>query len=216
MDDTFTLNRQRTVKLCEEMIARRLEVSWTCLTRVDAVDAELLALMKRAGCRRMYIAAESGSQRILDYYKKGLTVEKIRSQMPIIQKSGIEASIFFMVGAPLETDDDVSQSIALAKELDLDFIIVTKLQYWPGTELFGQEGANVKFDIFSEGELLYEPANREAIAGRQRRFYREFYFRPRYFVKRLGTLLRSPADTLSGFLKLSAFVLGPRTSDDFI
>jgi radical SAM superfamily enzyme YgiQ (UPF0313 family) len=216
MDDTLTLNRARTMALCEAMIARGLGVHWTCLTRVDAVDPELLALMKRAGCKRMYIAAESGSQRVLDYYRKGLTVEKIREQMPIIKRSGIEASIFFMVGAPVETDEDVGQSIALAKELDLDFIIVTKLQYWPGTELYGQEGGRVSFDIFSPGELLYRPEGYEKVIERQRRFYREFYFRPRYFAKRLGTLLRSPADTLQGFFKLSAFVLGPRTSEDFI
>jgi anaerobic magnesium-protoporphyrin IX monomethyl ester cyclase len=216
MDDTFTLNRTRTMKLCQSLIDSGLGVTWTCLTRVDSVDAELLATMKRAGCKRMYIAAESGSQRILDYYQKGLTVEKIREQMPVIQRSGIEASIFFMVGAPIETDEDVTQSIELAKELDLDYIIVTKLQYWPGTELFAKEGENVRFDIFSPGELLYKPPQHEQIAERQRRFYREFYFRPRYFTKRLGTLLRSPKDTVGGFLKLSAFVLGPKTSDDFI
>ena len=217
MDDTFTLNRARTLKLCAEMVARKLDISWTCLTRVDAVDAELLAAMKGAGCRRMYIAVESGSQRVLDYYRKGLTVETIRERMPAIQRSGIEASIFFIVGAPVETDEDVAKSIRLARELDLDFVIVTKLQYWPGTELFEREGSRVQFDIFKEGELLYEPPIGGAVvAARQRRFYREFYFRPRYFAKRLGTLLRSPRDTLGGFWKLSAFVLGPRTSDDFI
>jgi radical SAM superfamily enzyme YgiQ (UPF0313 family) len=216
MDDTFTLNRPRTVQFCEGLIQRNLGISWSCLTRFDAVDPELLALMKRSGCKRMYIAAESGSQKVLDYYRKGLTVETIRERMPIIQKSGIEASIFFMVGAPVETDEDVTKSIDLAKELDLDFIIVTKLQYWPGTELYNREGEKVSFDIFSSGELLYRPEGYEKVIERQRRFYREFYFRPRYFAKRLGTLLRAPKDTLQGFWKLSAFVMGPQTSDDFI
>ena len=189
---------------------------WTCLTRIDAVDPPLLSLMKRAGCQRLYVSIESGSQRVLDYYRKGLTLEKIREQVPIIQRSGIEASMFFIVGAANETEEDVSASIALAKELDLDYVIVTKLQYWPGTELFEREGGKVGFDIFSEGALLYSPPGYDQVLERQRRFYREFYFRPRYFAKRLSTLLRSPRDTLVGFLKLSAYVLGPRTSDDFI
>jgi radical SAM superfamily enzyme YgiQ (UPF0313 family) len=216
MDDTFTLNRTRTMELCEGIVQRQLDIAFTCLTRVDSVDAALLAAMKRAGCKRLYVGVESGSQKVLDYYKKGLTLETIRKQMPIIQNSGIEASIFFMVGAPVETDTDVQASIDLAIELDLDYIIVTKLQYWPGTELFSKEGEKVDFDIFSSGELVYSAPGHELATARQRHFYRRFYFRPHYFAKRLKTLLRSPRDTVVGFLKLSAWVFGPRTSDDFI
>lgn len=216
MDDTFTLNRARTLRLCEGLVERGLDVAWTCLTRVDTVDAELLSAMKRAGCRRMYVGVESGSQRVLDYYKKGLTLDKIRRQMAVIRDSGVECSVFFIVGAPIETDEDVSASIALACELDLDYVIVTKTQYWPGTGLFAEAGGQVDFDPFAERELVYRPPNYDRVEAWQRRFYREFYFRPRYFAKRFGTLLRSPRDTLVGFGKLVAYTFGPRTSDDFI
>lgn len=216
MDDTFTLHRARTRELCQGLVERGAGLSWSCLTRVDAVDAELLDLMRRAGCRRLYVGVESGSQKVLDYYDKGLTVETIRRQVPVIQRSGIESSVFFVVGAPVETDEDVGRSIALARDLDLDYVIVTKLQYWPGTELFAREGGAVDFDPFREGELLYRPPGYEKAARFQRRFYREFYLRPRYLRKRLGTALRSPRDTAVGFARLVSWLLRPGDADDFI
>ncbi len=216
MDDTFTTNRARLLRLCQGLIERRLGVAWTCLTRVDVVDAEALSLMRRAGCRRIYLGLESGSQRVLDSLHKGLTVEAIREKMAAVRESGIEASAFFIVGAPGETDDDVEQSIRLAIELDLDYVIVTKMQYWPGTDLYESHGDTVGFDLFSGEELLYAPAALEQAGVRQRRFYRRFYLRPAYVARRLGTFWRSPRDVAQGFFKLCAFLLERNGWDDFI
>jgi radical SAM superfamily enzyme YgiQ (UPF0313 family) len=216
MDDTFTMNRRRLERICEGLIARHPRTAWTCLTRVDVVDAELLALMRRSGCRRLYVGIESGSQKVLDFYRKGLKVDEVRRQMAVIRQSGIEASAFFVLGAPVETDEDVDASIDLAIDLDLDYVIVTKLQYWPGTDLFGRYGTEVGFDLFSGEELLYAPAGYERVRDWQRRFYRRFYLRPRYLRKRLATLLRSPADVAGGFAKLCAFLVRRKGWDDFI
>jgi anaerobic magnesium-protoporphyrin IX monomethyl ester cyclase len=216
MDDTFTVNRTRLVRICEGLIERQLGIAWTCLTRVDVLDTELLALMKRSGCRRLYVGIESGSQRVLDFYHKGLTVAGIREKMAVIKESGIEASAFFIVGAPIETDADVDASIRLAIDLDLDYVIVTKTQFWPGTDLFETHGQDVGFDLFSGEELLYAPAGYEKAREWQRRFYRRFYLRWRYIMKRLRTLATSPADVVVGFLKLCRYLLQRRGWDDFI
>jgi anaerobic magnesium-protoporphyrin IX monomethyl ester cyclase len=216
MDDTFTLNRERLLRICQGLLDRDLRVAWTCLTRVDVLDRELLDLMRRSGCRRMYIGIESGSQRVLDYYKKNLTIVTIRRQMAVVKKSGLECSAFFIVGAPIETDADVDRSIALAKELDVDYVIVTKLQYWPDTELFTQARGIVSFDPFTSGELVYSVPGYEKARRWQRRFYRRFYLRPSYFLRRLRTLATSPADTLVGFGRLLSFLLQRQDWDDFI
>jgi radical SAM superfamily enzyme YgiQ (UPF0313 family) len=233
MDDTFTLNRERLVRICTGLLERRLDVAWTCLTRLDRLDREILALMKRSGCQRMYVGIESGSQRILDYYRKGLSLETIRARWPIVRESGIEASAFFVVGAPIETDQDVEQSITLAEELDVDYVIVTKLQYWPGTELFATTAAvagtpppaglapaaasaSVAFDLFSGDELVYSAPGYDKARVWQKRFYRRFYLRPRYVWRRLRTLARSPRDTLVGFTKLCGFLLRRDSWDDLI
>jgi radical SAM superfamily enzyme YgiQ (UPF0313 family) len=216
MDDTFTMNRKRLMRICQGLIERHPRTAWTCLTRVDMVDAEMLELMRRSGCRRLYLGIESGSQRILDFYRKGLAVEEMRRKMAVIRASGIEASAFFVLGAPIETDADVDASIELAIELDFDYVIVTKLQYWPGTELFATHGQQVGFDLFSGDELLYAPAGYERVLEWQRRFYRRFYLRPGYLRKRLSTLVRSPADVVGGFAKLCGFLLRRQGWADFI
>jgi len=216
MDDTFTMNRKRLVRICEGLIADYPGTAWTCLTRVDMVDAELLSLMRRSGCKRLYLGLESGSQRILDFYRKGLAVADTRRKMALVRESGIESSAFFVLGAPIETDADVELSIELAIELDLDYVIVTKLQYWPGTELFATHGGDVGFDLFTGEELLYAPAGYERVLEWQRRFYRRFYLRPGYVRKRLATLLRSPFDVVGGFAKLCGFLLRRQGWADFI
>lgn len=233
MDDTLTVNRERLARICQGLLERRLDVAWTCLTRLDRLDRQILALMKRSGCRRMYIGIESGSQRILDYYRKGLSLDTIRARWPLVRESGIEASAFFLVGAPIETDADVDASIALARELDVDYVIVTKLQYWPGTELFATTAAvagaapaastapvggvaSVAFDLFSGDELVYSVPGYEKARAWQKRFYRRFYLRPRYVRRRLGTFLHSPRDTVVGFAKLCSFLLRGDGWDDLI
>ena len=70
-DETFTFDRQRVVDLCNKMISEELKFTWYCNTRVNKVDAELLRLMKQAGCRGMSFGIESGSQKILNNAKKG-------------------------------------------------------------------------------------------------------------------------------------------------
>ena len=74
-DDLFTLKRKRVLEICNLIIEKKLPITWTCLSRVNTVDREMLALMKKAGCYLICYGLESGSQEILDELKKGTTVE---------------------------------------------------------------------------------------------------------------------------------------------
>lgn len=217
LDDTFTANLPRAKAICRGMIERRLGIQWTCLTRPDTLDDELLGLMKQSGCKRIYAGIESGSQRVLDYYRKGYRVESVERQVRMIKKAGIEVSAFFIVGAPIETDEDVEQSISLAKRLDVDYIIVTMLQYWPGTDVFELMRGDIDWNLLP---LRCRPRD-GALARRaiewERRFYREFYLRPGYILRRLSTLARTPSDIVEGYRKLKRFVRQTSPEgDDFI
>ena len=75
VDDTFTLNKDRAKEICQQIINKRLGIKWVCDTRVDCLDEELVALIKSAGCIRVKIGAESGSNRILKAMQKGITTE---------------------------------------------------------------------------------------------------------------------------------------------
>ncbi len=217
LDDTFTLNRPRLLAVAEGI--RRIDprLTWTCLTRLDALHDEDLPFLKKSGCLRMYVGVESGSQRILDFYRKGIALDLIRRKTAALKRAGIEVSAFFIVGAPGETRADVGRSIDFARELDFEYIIVTRLQLWPGTYLFEELGAAVGFTLFPETSFtLAGSQTREDYFELEKLFYRRFYLRPRYVARRLATLSRSPRDILAGFTRLARYLLpkGPRR--DFI
>ena len=120
------------------------------------------------------------------------------------------------MGAPDETEEDVDRSISLAKKLDLDYVIVTKLQFWPGTKLFLREKERITFDLFAEKGPLYTVRNQENAIRWQKKFYRQFYMRPDYVLKRIGKFVKSPRDILIGFFKLLCFITSEKETDDFI
>ncbi len=218
MDDTFTVDRKRVLDLCERL-RQGPPVTWTALTRLKQLDEELLARMAEAGCRRLYVGVESGSQRILDLYRKGLTVEDIRRTVARIRRTDIEVSAFFIVGAPGETGFEVEASIQLALELDPDYVIVTRIQYWPGTELFRTHRDQLEFSL---DPTRCEPLPQSGIPTHaqylkwEQEFYRRFYLRPQYMRRRLATLARTPGDVVEGLARLTAFVSQGRSQRDFI
>ncbi len=219
LDDTFTIKRQRVVELCELLSRQPAGLTWTALTRLDRVDPQLLGKMYRAGCRRLYVGVESISDRILKLYNKGLTAQQIRKGLADIRASGIECSAFFIVGAPDETPAEIEQNIEFALEADPDYIIVTRIQYWPGTDLHEAHAEKLRFTMFPTS---CEPKPGEGIMTHreymqwEQRFYRRFYMRPRYMMRRMGTLLRTPADVLEGLGRLAGFVTSKQRTRDFI
>ena len=219
LDDTFTLKRQRVMELCDLLDQQEPGLTWTALTRLDRIDPELLERMYRSGCRRLYVGVESISERILELYNKGLTAEQIRTGLAHIKASGIESSAFFIVGAPDETPEEIEQNIEFALEADPDYIIVTRIQYWPGTYLHDEYSDKLRFSMFPTS---CEPVPGEGIMTHseymqwEQKFYRRFYMRPKYMLRRMGTLLRTPADVLEGLGRLTSFVTSRHRTRDFI
>ncbi len=216
--DTFTIDRAWTLALCEGMRERRLNFRWTCRTRLDRVDDEVLAAMKAAGCVRIYAGVESGSQKVLDFYRKQYTVEEVKRRVALIRKHGIEAHGFFIVGAPVETKEDVEASIRLAKETRLDYVLVTRLQYWPGAPLFEQWKDEIEFTLFPFRNQPTGRANKAESFEWERRFYREFYLRPEYVLRQLARHWRNPIGLVRSFARLLIYLGRSRRQavDDFI
>ena len=135
-DYEFPIIRQRTEKICEGIIARNLDVIWACRARIDSVDSDLLQLMHRAGCRRIYYGIESGNQQILDRLNKGITLDQVRATIRATHQAGITALGFFLIGSPGESRDTVDQTLRFARELDLEYVQFSKLtakplsKYW--------------------------------------------------------------------------------------
>ncbi len=116
-DDLFSLNHQRTIGICREILDRKLDLVWMAETRVDCVNEEMLAWMRKAGCYRVYYGVESGSPRILKSINKGFTTEHVRRAFRMTHRAGMEPCCFLMVGNPGETPDTIDETIALIREI---------------------------------------------------------------------------------------------------
>jgi len=142
-DDLFTLKRERVLAICERILQTGLPITWTCLSRVNTVDPEMLALMKRAGCYLISFGLESGSQAVLDRLGKATTVEQGIRAVEMTHAAGIKVFGSFMIGSPGETPGTVDETIRLIRRLKLDEVGLGVTTAYPGTELFDTFGADV-------------------------------------------------------------------------
>ena len=138
VDDVFTVKKKRVKKLLRMMINQNLGMKWKCEARADHLDDEICELMAEAGCERVKIGFESGSNRILSQVKKLETKEEMLKGAEMLKKAGVPFSAYFMAGFPGETDDDVRETIDFAKKLEADYYSLSVLAPYYGTELYDQ------------------------------------------------------------------------------
>lgn len=136
-DDTFTLDRNRALAVCREILDRDLDVTWFAISRVDRVDPELLAWMRRAGCIQISYGVESGSDFIRnEVLGKGVSRQDIVNAFVWTQASGILARAYFIYGSPGETEATIEESIDLIRDIKPLGLITYSLHLYPGTDLF--------------------------------------------------------------------------------
>ena len=184
-DDTFNIQKPRTVELCSKL--KPLKLTWSCTSRVTT-DYETLKAMKDAGCRLLIVGYESGDQQILKNIKKGATIERARQFTKDCHKLGLVIHGDFILGLPGETPDTIRNTIAFAKELDVETIQVSVAHAYPGTELYDYAVKNGFMvgdnKMVDEGghqlaHIQYPGLPAEEILESVHRFYDEYYFRPK-------------------------------------
>jgi len=192
-DDVFTLNLKRTQEICELIIKRGLNIPWTCESRVDCVNADLLAKMKEAGCWQIGYGVESGDQEVLDTIKKGITLEQVEKVFKWTKEAGIDTRAYLMIGLPGETRKQVLKTIDFTKRLDADIAQFCITTPYPGTELFEiakNEGTLKSVDWSHYLLLPDDPVyvtkllTVEELQYLLQKAYKDFYFRPSYIIKR--------------------------------
>lgn len=184
-DDTFNLQKARTIELCRKL--KPLGITWSCTSRVTT-DYETLKAMREAGCRLMIVGYESGDQQILKNIKKGATVERARQFTKDSKKLGLKIHGDFILGLPGETRETIRSTIDFAKELDCETIQVSIAHAYPGTEFYDFARANGfivnEQKMVDEGghqlaHIEYPGLPREYVMEMVHRFYDEYYFRPK-------------------------------------
>ncbi len=207
-DDTFPVDPDRAAAISRGI--RPFNIAWSCLSRPDTMSAEIAEELYSGGCRRVYLGIESGSDRILELLGRGHSARQGLDAALAIKNAGMEVAGFFLVGVPGETGDDLRAGIELAKEAALDFVGVSTLVPYPGTPLFESGDYEVTFELLPFYSHFADPEIIEIGKRREKEFYREYYYRPRYAMSRLGLLVKNPLVILKAAASLSRHLIRSR------
>jgi len=197
-DDQFAASRPRLMRLCEKMSGGGLNIQWNCDARVDSMDPDLLKLMKRAGCWMISYGIESGSQKILDQTRKGITLDQVEQAVRWTKEAGIRAKGLFMIGYPEETEETLGETLAFIGRSRLDEINLSFLTPYPGTEIYRQAKGTSNFEEhWGRMNALNCLLPSEALTCRELekaygKIIRRFYMRSGPTLSYLSLLLRSP------------------------
>jgi anaerobic magnesium-protoporphyrin IX monomethyl ester cyclase len=135
-DDTFTTNKKRVLALCKQMQQRNMGFFWSCDTRVDLLSDELLREMRLAGCQRLSLGVESGSQRILDLIDKKITPDEILASTVLAKKYGIKVRYYMMLGNRGDTKESFHETLAFLERAAPHEYVFSCLSIYPGTRDF--------------------------------------------------------------------------------
>lgn len=195
IDDIFTADMDRAYEICEMIIKNNLKFPWYPRggIRVDRVNPGLLKIMKKAGCYRIPFGVESGSQRVIDAVKKGISLEQAMNAVAMAKKEGFETECYFMLGLPTETEDDIKKTIDFAIKLDPDYAKFAITIPLPGTRMFEDMEAKGqiktkdwnKYNFSVSPKELYDhdTLSWETIEKYYNISHRKFYFRPGYMLR---------------------------------
>jgi anaerobic magnesium-protoporphyrin IX monomethyl ester cyclase len=200
LDDTFTFDKKWVKELCAEITNKSLQkrIRWTCLTRVDCVDEALLESMRYAGCIRVEFGIESGSEEVLHYLNKEITLAQIKNAFGIARKVGLLTMGFIIINAPVETKEMLRKTKKLVLDINPDYLQISYLTPYPGTKLFGTcSNENlIKECSWPDYVFLRKPIIKNKnytenyLKGFKRSIEFQLYFNPRYAMPRLMRILK--------------------------
>jgi anaerobic magnesium-protoporphyrin IX monomethyl ester cyclase len=206
VDDIFTTDPAWAAAVCEEIIRSGVDMPWTCSNgiRVESAQPELLQLMRRAGCYRVYFGFESGNDEVLRSFGKGgrASVARGLAAVDMARDAGIEPNGFFMVGLTGDTPESMEDTISFARTVRLDTMKCGMCVPFPGTPMFRElhgQGRIRSFDwddytIYNEADRIFEHPTLDFADIRTafRRFYvRALLTNPAYLWRRLRFSLRN-------------------------
>jgi anaerobic magnesium-protoporphyrin IX monomethyl ester cyclase len=191
IDDNFLSNKKHAEQIMDFLIEKKLKLElWVVGVRVTDADEALFKKMKKAGVKSIEFGIESGNQEILDYYDKRITLDQIRRAVKLSKKVGFLTIGNFILGAPIETEKHMEDSIVFAKELNLDFAFFYPYSYLKGSALWDdafRDGIVKENDLFLMNNSRKGLGNMPLDVFRNKitEAYRRFYFSPRYILSQL-------------------------------
>jgi radical SAM superfamily enzyme YgiQ (UPF0313 family) len=201
-DDTFTAFKSTVLEFCEILVREKVDLTWSCFTRVDHVEKSLLQAMRRAGCHLILFGVESANAQILKTIRKNISLEQARQAVRVARELGIRTRASFMLGNPGETVDTLEETVRFAIELDPDQVQFNITTVYPGTEMYdwAKEHGYLVVDDWSRYNVSDVVMELPTVSSAEvRRCYRlahkRFYLRPKVVLRRL-LQLRTPDQLL--------------------
>lgn len=197
-DDTFIISHPWLKEFCELFMSEKIDITWSCLGRADRVTADILKLMRKAGCWHISYGIESGDQRILDAMRKGEDLSRMKEAVRWSREAGLKTKGFFMVGFPGETVESLRSTKELALKLLLDDISVMQLTPFPGTALYKSAS---EYGVFEKDwrkmntlSTVFVPHGftGEDMEKARSEMLREFYFRPSVLIRKFFDVISNP------------------------
>jgi radical SAM superfamily enzyme YgiQ (UPF0313 family) len=148
LDDQFLLKKDRVVEFCDHFIQKDLGIAFSNIAGLSSwlsEDEELLVKMKRAGFYKLTLPIESGNAPTLEFIRKPIDLNQVRSLVSKANRIGYWTGAFFIIGFPYETREQIEETIAFAYSTELDFAHFFIAQPYVGAELY---------DIFRKENLL--------------------------------------------------------------
>jgi len=187
-DEEPTINKQKFVSLCQELIDRKLDVTWGINTRVTDImrDADLLPFFRKAGLVHVSLGTEAASQMNLNRFRKETTIEENKLAIKLLQKNGIVAEAQFVMGLEHETPETIEETYQLCRDWDPDMANWTIYTPWPFSDLFKELGDRVEVRDYSKYNFvtpIIKPDNmeREDVLKLVLKSYARFYARKTFF-----------------------------------
>lgn len=199
VDDNFTLNPKRVIKLCQMIRKEKLDIEWICEGRVDGSKLGMLRELVKAGCRMFYLGIESASQKVLDYYDKQTTPQQARTAVRNARKAGVDVIVgSFIVGAPNETKKEIKKTLKFAEELKVDVPQFNVLSAFAGTDIWEElkmKGFLDEDKYWETGvmvpEICPDSVSYEEITRMIHDHFRHFLLRPSYILTQGLRMLKS-------------------------
>lgn len=225
-DDTMTYHKKWMRQFCECLIEAKLKIVWSCYAAIRTLDLPMLKLMKKAGCWNIFYGIETGNLNLMQNIqadKKNKDADRIREVIAWTKEAGIEIRGSFMLALPGETPKLALETIRFAIELDPDYAQFSITTPYPGTRLYeeirgGKWGrlTTEDFSQFQGWNVVFLPEgyrNKQEVFEMERQAFRNFYFRPKFLLKKLFSL-RSLTDIQRYWkglkLLLKGFAYGPQ------
>lgn len=195
-DENFVIFRKRLVEFCSRLIEEDIDITWDCASSVNSVNPEILKLMKKAGCWQINYGIESGSQRILDFIKKGTNVEEIKQCLKWTKEAGITTKGYFIIGHPTETIESIKETFDFIQKIDLDIFQISFMTPFPGSELYDIADQYGEFQNNWDDMNIWTPLfipkglTKEDLIKESNKMYQKFYLNEKKIFAYLKRMLR--------------------------